>query len=74
MASIQDLPDEIMLKVINYLDRKDLIKCGQVSKRIRIISRDQILWRNLSFSELFILSKNNFIPIELVKMILKGPY
>ena len=74
MASIQDLPDEIMLKVINYLDTKDLIKCGQVSKRIRIISRDQILWRNLSFSELFRLSSNNFIPIELVKMILKRPY
>ena len=45
MASIQDLPDEIILKVINYLEIEDLTRCGRVSKRIRKISHDESLWK-----------------------------
>ena len=43
MVSIQDLPDEIILKVINYLQIYDLLRCGRVSKRIRKISHDESL-------------------------------
>ena len=69
---IQDLPDEIILKVINYLHIKDLIKCGQVSKRIREISFDESLWQKLNFSKLCGYSYNHFLPIELVNMVLKN--
>ena len=34
MTSIQDLPDEIILKIIYFLNIKDLVKFGRVSKKI----------------------------------------
>ena len=40
----QDLPDEIILKILSYSEVKDLISYGQVSKRTRNISRDSSLW------------------------------
>ena len=39
-----NLPDELVLKILGYTETKDLITCGQVSKRIRKISRDDTLW------------------------------
>ena len=40
----QDLPDELILKILSYSEVIDLISCGQVSKRTRNISRDTSLW------------------------------
>ena len=48
MASFQDLPDEIILKVIGYLEIEDLSRCGGVSKRIRKISHDESFWKKRS--------------------------
>ena len=50
MASFQDLPDEIMLKVINYLDIDKRVKFGEVSKRMRAISCDKTLWQKMNLS------------------------
>ena len=50
MASIQDLPDEILLKVINYLDINKRVKFGEVSKRMRAISYDKTLWQKMNLS------------------------
>ena len=36
----QDLPDELILKILSYSEVEDLISCGQVSKRTRNISQD----------------------------------
>ena len=44
MSAFQDLPDELVLKILRNSETKDLISCGQVSKRIRKISRDGTLW------------------------------
>ena len=33
----QDLPDELILKILSYSEVKDLISCGQLSKRTRNI-------------------------------------
>ena len=44
MSKLQGLPDEVVLKILSYSEIKDLISCGQVSKRIRRISRDGTLW------------------------------
>ena len=45
---LEYFPDEILLKVLSYLDVKDLIPCGQVSDRIRAISHDEILWQRIN--------------------------
>ena len=42
--TFQDLPDELILKIVSYSKEKDLISCGQVSKRIRNICQDSSLW------------------------------
>ena len=38
------LPNEVITHVFSYLKVVDLLKCGQVSKRIRAISNDDNLW------------------------------
>ena len=44
MLNFQDLPDELVLKILGYSETKHLITYGQVSKRIRRISLDRTLW------------------------------
>ena len=44
MSTFQDLPDELVLEVLKNSETKDLISCGQVSRRIRRISHDGSLW------------------------------
>ena len=44
MSNFQDLPDELILKILSYLEIKALLTCGQISKRIRKISHDNSLW------------------------------
>ena len=59
----QDLPDELILNILSYLEVKDLISCGQVSKRTRNISQDGSLWATVN------LEKKN-VKTELLEMIL----
>ena len=47
---LADLPVEIILKVFASLDLKDLLNCGQVSKRFRAISHDEFLWQRIDLS------------------------
>ena len=44
MSNFQDLPDELVLKILKSSETKDLISCCQVSQRIRKISHDASLW------------------------------
>ena len=44
---LDDLPDEVLLKVFGFLDSNELILCSQVSKRLQAISNDASLWLNL---------------------------
>ena len=44
MLNIQDLPDEVFLKIFGSSETKDLLTYVQVSKRIRKISHDSTLW------------------------------
>ena len=46
----EDLPDEIILNVLSFLDIKDLLRCSQTSKRIRMISNDESLWLKINIS------------------------
>ena len=60
---LQDLPDEIILKILSYADVKDLTSCGQLSKRIRNISQDNSLWVTASFEK-------KIVKLELLELIL----
>ena len=48
---LDDLPNEIILKIFTFLDIREILKCGQVSQRIRAISNDESLWLQLNFFE-----------------------
>ena len=61
--NMEDLPDEVILRVFSNLKAKNLIQCGQVSKRIRTISCDISLWQILDFSDMK-------LSTQLVKIIL----
>ena len=50
MPSFLDLPDELILKVFSYTETADILKCGQVSKRIRSISNDNSLFQTVNLS------------------------
>ena len=63
MLNFQDLPDELALKILGYSETKDLIAYGQVSKRIRKISRDSTLWVTANLAK-------KILKTELLEMIL----
>ena len=59
----QDLPDELILKILSYSEIIDLISCGQVSKRTRNISYDSSLWVLANLEE-------KIVKTELLELIL----
>ena len=50
MSQFQNLPDEIILKVLTHLKVKDLLSCGQASKRIRAVSHDKSLYQKIDLA------------------------
>ena len=48
-VELDDMPDEIILKIFTFLDIREILKCGQVSRRIQGISNDESLWLQLNF-------------------------
>ena len=64
MLNFQDLPDELILKILSYAETKDLINCGQVSKKIRRISQDATLWETANLEK-------KIVNTELIQMILR---
>ena len=65
MLNFQDLPDELVLKILGYSETKHLITYGQVSKRIRRISHDGKLWMTANLVEKIV--KTEFLEIILSK-------
>ena len=60
---LENLPDEIILKVLSFLESKEVILCGHMSKRIRTICYDVSLWRKINLYD-------KVVPCEFLKMIL----
>jgi hypothetical protein len=48
-VELDDMPDEIILNIFTFLDIREILKCGQVSRRIQGISNDESLWLQLNF-------------------------
>ena len=46
-SQLENLPNEILLKIFDYMDIEDLIICGLVSRRIRMIVHDHSLWQKV---------------------------
>ena len=63
--SLDDLPDEVILRVFSNLGIKDIIRCGHVSKRTRAISQDEQLWLKIN------LYLNNSIPTGFLEYVLE---
>ena len=63
MSNFQDLPDELVLIILKNVETKDLISCGQVSRRIRKISHDGSLWVTANL-------ERKIVKTELLQMIL----
>ena len=49
ICELEDLSDEVLLKILGNLDKEDLLQCSHVSKRFRDISYDQSLWQKVNF-------------------------
>ena len=47
-VQLEDLPDEIIVKIFSHVDIKEILRLGQVSRRIRAISSDDSLWLQLN--------------------------
>ena len=47
---LEDLPDEMILKVLSYVSIGDLMRCGKVSKRFGKIRDIESLWQNVNLS------------------------
>ena len=66
---LEDLPDEIVLKIFSFLDRKNLFRASLVSKRTYNISQDSSMfqrWLKINFY-------NKTLPTSLLeKVLLKG--
>ena len=60
---MDDLPNELVLHVVSFLNLKEIIKCGQVSKRIRSICSDETMWQAVNLY-------NKIVPVEfLIRLI-----
>ena len=47
-SPLDDLPTEILLKIFDSLKINDLLRCGQVSKRIKSMAHHETLWQKVN--------------------------
>jgi len=64
-SHLENLPNEILLKVLHYLKTQDIIRVSLVSQRIRPICHDETLWQTMNIH-------NGKVPIGLVELILNN--
>ena len=67
-SQLENLPNEILLKIFDYMNPKikELLLLGQVSRRIRSIAHDQSLWQNMN------LFPRRIVPAGLLQLILEN--
>ena len=49
-VKLEDLPDEVILKVLGNLGMEDLFACAQLSRRFKCVSQDESLWIKMNIS------------------------
>ena len=67
-SQLENLPNEILLKIVDYMNPKikELLLFGQVSRRIRSIAHDHSLWQNVN------LFPKRIVPTGLLQLILEN--
>ena len=48
---LEELPNELLLKIFSFLEITNLLNCSQTSKRIRVICYDDSLWQKINLSK-----------------------
>ena len=48
---LEEIPNELLLKLFSFLEITSLLKCSQASKRIRTICYDDLLWQKINLSK-----------------------
>ena len=64
MATIEELPDEIMMEILSLMSIKEICCCAQVCQRWRILSEDESLWRKINLSD-------KKVPVKFVEKVLR---
>ena len=67
-SHLENLPNEILLKIFHYMNPKikELLSFGQVSRRIRSVANDHSFWENVN------LFPKNTVPTGLLQLILEN--
>jgi hypothetical protein len=47
----EELPSEVLVKILSFLEIVDFIKCSKTCKRIRVIFYDNSLWKRINLSK-----------------------
>ena len=58
MSNFEDLPNEIILKILLYLKKLELFQIARVSKRFYEICQNELLWQNMNLSDQTITTKS----------------
>ena len=67
-AKLEDLPEEIILKILSSVNIRDLFQCMAVNKKIREIANDQTLWNIMHIDGDYY---ENELPAELLSQIIE---
>jgi len=59
------LPNEILLKIVDYLHIADLLRCGQTCRKIRTVVHDESLWKKVNFTS------DSLVPTGLLQLVLE---
>ena len=61
-SHLENLPNEILLKIFHYMNPKikELLSFGQVSRRVRSVANDHSFWKNVN------LFPKNTVPTRLL--------
>ena len=65
LKSLEDLPSEIILKILGQVNIRDLFQCSRVNKKIREIAHDKSLWEKMN------LCSDVDVPAELFSKLLE---
>ena len=71
-SQLENLPNEILLKIFNYINPKikELLVFGHMSRRIRSVTHDQSLWQNVNLYRAGIFK--NTVPAGLLQLVLEN--
>ena len=64
-TQFRDLPNETITEIFSWLDFKEIVKCARVSKRIRAISQNEVLWQKVN------LQKHPNLSSKFLKMVIE---